>query len=126
MKRTAVLVTGSRSWGDWARIRERLSRYPRGTTLIHGAATGADTIAACIAHDLGFIIHAYPYFRDLGNSGGHARNRCMFGVLRLLQTSGYECFVEAFPRGEAKGTRGMIKLVTDNIDKIPLNIEEAA
>lgn len=111
MKRTAVLITASREWTDHARMFERLKRYPKGTILIHGGARGGDLIAASIGRQLGFTIHEYPYFGDLGNAGGHARNRCMFAVLLMIMKHGFDCYVEAFPKGESRGTRGMISHV---------------
>jgi len=54
-----VLVCGSRAWLDSAAIRARLAELPRGTTIIHGGARGADQLAATIAHSLGFDAQAF-------------------------------------------------------------------
>ncbi len=124
MKRTAVLVTGSRDWTDWSVIANRLKRYPKGTILIHGGARGADTMAGCIAAAMGFVVHVYPYFSDLEHDGGKERNSCMLDALLNLKRYGFDCYVEAFPTASSRGTRNMIKLVKDT--NFPLNTEEAA
>lgn len=127
MKRTAVLITASREWTDHALMFERLKRYPKGTILIHGGARGGDRIAASIGRQFGFIIHEDPYFGDLGNAGGHARNRCMFDVLLTRQKHGFDCYLEAFPKGLSSGTRGMIdhvKRYNSNDNWTPIPIEE--
>jgi hypothetical protein len=123
VKRTALLITASREWTDRARMFERLKRYPKGTILIHGGARGGDLMAASIGRQLGFIIHEYPYFGDLENAGGHARNRCMFAVLLTQQQHGFDCYVEAFPKGKSSGTRGMISHVKTN-NKVPIEETE--
>ena len=123
--RTAVLVTGSREWRDYAPIKERLDGYPIGTILLHGDCgrfvdrndlgqrirpyyIGADKIAA----DLGrhkFNVWPLPYFSDLKKQGGHARNGCLVNLLVTLARSGFACSVEAFPWGPSTGTRGCIE-----------------
>lgn len=55
-----VLVFGSRDWTSRALIESRLSRFPKGTVVIHGAAEGADTIAGEVAKVLGFEVIAEP------------------------------------------------------------------
>jgi len=54
-----VLVCGSRAWLDSGAIRARLAELPRGTTIIHGGARGADRLAETIAHSLGFDTQAF-------------------------------------------------------------------
>ena len=124
-KRTAVLVTGSRDWLNYDPVRDRLRRYPVGTVLIHGNCgkveyangfegvveyRGADKIAHDIGQDMGFICWPLPYFSDLGTRGGPKRNECMFDVLLALRLAGHACFVEGFPIGESKGTRGCLRI----------------
>lgn len=109
---------------------ERLSRYPKGTILIVGGAIGGDHMAARIGYELGFKVHEYLYFADKGLGGGHARNRCMFDVLLTQRHHGFDCYVEAFPKGKSSGTRGTIDHVkTYNKDtrtkkKMPLEETE--
>lgn len=126
MTRTAVLVTGSRNWTDYATIRARLALYPAGTILIHGDCgallpekerasyydwhKGADKIAEDVGRERHFNIWPLPYFADLGKRGGPARNSCMLNILAQLSGSGFVCAVEAFPIGASAGTRGCIKM----------------
>lgn len=44
-----VLVCGSRHWTDPAPIRAVLAALPADTVVVHGAAPGADTLAATLA-----------------------------------------------------------------------------
>lgn len=128
MSRTAVLVTGSREWTDYAPIRERLRLYPEGTVLLHGDCgrlapaargfgsgarlfVGADKIAAGLgAGYLGFNVWPLPYFEDLGKAGGPRRNEGLVGVLAALWRVGFRSYVEAFPKGASPGTRGCIRI----------------
>jgi hypothetical protein len=55
------MITGSRKWTDEEAIEQYLKWYHAPTTtLIHGAAKGADLLAARIGRRLGFKIEAYP------------------------------------------------------------------
>lgn len=60
-----VLITGSRSWRDVQLIRQELRKLPPGSTVVHGAATGADAIAHSIAVDLGLTVE--PHWPDYAN-----------------------------------------------------------
>lgn len=53
-------MCGSRAWKDAETIRRRLAELPRGTTIIHGGARGADRIAGEIAAGLGFEVAVVP------------------------------------------------------------------
>lgn len=70
-----VLVTGSRFWRLRFMIREDLEKLPSGTTIVHGDAPGADTIAGDIAKELGFTVEAHPAdWKKHGCSAGPIRN----------------------------------------------------
>lgn len=70
-----VLVCGSREWRDGSLIRYRLHRLPRGTTVIHGAARGADQIAGRVADTFGFDVQEFPAdWRGKGRRAGILRN----------------------------------------------------
>lgn len=106
-----VLVSGSRYLSDEFVVRKELSaidQYAKALgitemTLVHGAARGADTLAAQVAADLGWEIEAYPADWDvLGKRAGYARNAQMVH-------SGVDMLI-AFPKGESKGTRHAITL----------------
>jgi len=73
-----VLVTGGRGWDDRHMIREVLEKFPDGTTLIHGDATGADTMASQEATRLGWTVWPYPAdWARYGKAAGPLRNKQM-------------------------------------------------
>ena len=60
-----ILVTGSRTWTDWAKVRTvlvglRHLRQGEPVTIRHGRARGLDTIAARIAKQLGYALDKPP------------------------------------------------------------------
>ena len=76
--------------------------------LIHGAARGADTLAAEWAEVRGIETEAFPAEWHLyGKSAGYLRNKAM--LIRLMDTEflGREIGVVAFPGGA--GTANMIQ-----------------
>lgn len=81
-----VLVTGSRSWLDRETIRSAMlaqwDKAGRGdVTLVHGAAEGADVLAASVALELHWTIEPHPaLWRDFGKSAGPIRNAEMVGM----------------------------------------------
>lgn len=81
-----ILVCGARDWIDRETIRAWLSRFPKGSTVIHGdcgqehdgvAYQGADKIAGEEALALGFTVRAYPADWSRGLRGGPDRNQRM-------------------------------------------------
>ncbi len=105
-----VLVCGGRNYGNRERIRDVLSKLPPDTTIIHGDARGADTIAGEEAHALGFEVIAVPaQWRVHGRAAGPIRNRVMLAmnpsrVLAfhddILNSKGTrDCVLEARRRG---------------------------
>lgn len=73
-----VLVCGSRQWTDRDSIEKRLRMLPAGTTIISGAARGADSIAASIGRTLGLGVREFPAEWDrFGRSAGYRRNMLM-------------------------------------------------
>lgn len=74
-----ILVFGSREW-VWEDIIYRvLSKLPKDTILIHGAAPGADRIAGRLGkEEFGFEVRPYPAdWKGFGNSAGPIRNAGM-------------------------------------------------
>lgn len=106
--RTAVLVSGSRDWMGVDVVYRRLKQHPSGTILIHGDARGLDKIAGTVGQELGFIVHRFPYFSDLGSAGGPVRNNCMFDQLLNFQRYGFDCHFEAFPLPSGRGTQQLV------------------
>lgn len=100
-----LLVTGSRDWTDRQVIYDALKfafnllGRDRGIILTHGAARGADTLAAQCWERQGMRTHSVPANWDaFGKRAGHLRNQSMveFGAELCL----------AFPIGERwSGTR---------------------
>jgi len=73
-----VLVCGSRAWSDRQSISRELSKLPKQTTIIHGAARGADRMAGEIAEELGFQVIACPAdWARFGKAAGIIRNQQM-------------------------------------------------
>ncbi len=97
-----VLVCGSRTWTDVEAISRELACFPGDTTVIHGAAKGADAIADKIASQLGFKVIVFPAFwEEKGRAAGPLRN------LRML-AEGEPDLVLAFHKEGSKGTAHMI------------------
>lgn len=72
-----LLIAGSRDWQDETPIRQALERA-RPTVLIHGAARGADSIAARLAHAMGIEVLAFPAdWERYGRAAGTLRNQRM-------------------------------------------------
>jgi len=95
-----VLVCGSRDWTDRGAILDALlTRAPR--EVIHGAAPGADRIAADIARLYLISARAFPAAWDrYGRRAGILRNLAMLDERPGL--------VLAFQRGGSRGTQHTI------------------
>lgn len=98
-----VLVCGSRSWADVEAIRERLRKLPRGTTIVHGAARGADQLAGTVAGQLGLTMLAFPINDDDRLRAGSTRLAPIFRNLRMLDEPHID-LVLAFWDGTSSGT----------------------
>lgn len=98
-----VLVCGSRTWDDAVEIAEALKHLPRGSTVIHGGARGADQLAGTVAAKLGFTVETYPADWDLhGRSAGAIRN------IEMIETRPDK--VVAFWDGRSIGTKHTLDL----------------
>lgn len=99
-----VLVCGSRDWTDYEAIDRRLSGLPgehEEIAIIHGAAPGADLMAARAALRWGFEPIAFP--ADWLTKGKRA------GILRNLQMLDERPdLVIAFQRNGSRGTQHTI------------------
>jgi len=107
-----ILVTGDRNWDDlvtvveaFEKLLEEFDLHPQDITLIHGAATGADTIADIVGNELGMDVRPYPArWSKYGRAAGPIRNKEMLDEnpdikLALAFHSDLE---------RSKGTRDMI------------------
>jgi D-arabinose 1-dehydrogenase-like Zn-dependent alcohol dehydrogenase len=100
-----ILVTGSRDWTDEDPIRNVLGTLVANgaKVLIHGAAPGADSIAAKVAKELGMGVIAFPAEWDKwGKSAGPIRNT------KMLKEGKPDCVI-AFPTEGSVGTLDMIR-----------------
>lgn len=103
-----ILACGSLTWTDWATVRQALTDLEaeaddRGEsiTLVHGAARGADTMAATFARRRWWQVEAHPadWARWPGRAG-HIRNQEMVNL-------GADVCV-AFWKGRSGGTASTI------------------
>lgn len=96
-----ILVCGSRDWTDTAAIHQRLNQLLGPVTVIHGAAKGADRIAANWAALKGHETQAFP--ADWTRHGKRA------GILRNLEMLDRNPdLVIAFQIGNSHGTQHTI------------------
>lgn len=94
-----ILVTVSRSWKEWSKIREVLEkvhgRYPD-AVLVHGNAPRGDRQAAGIWKSLGGVEDPWPAdWERLGKRAGIVRN------IAMVESGAQLCL--AFIRNESKG-----------------------
>lgn len=96
-----VIVCGSRAWTNREQIAERLSELPGTSTIVHGAAKGADRIAAQEGQKLGLLIEEHPAdWQTHGKRAGVIRNEEMAKLGADL------CL--AFWDGRSRGTSDMV------------------
>jgi YspA, cpYpsA-related SLOG family len=106
-----LLVCGSRTWTDQARLRHVLdqlvSEHSDGqvVTVIEGDARGADRLAGQLARERGWRLERYPAdWTRHGRAAGFRRNA------RMLQ-QGRPDLVVAFTVGPLAGSRGTADMV---------------
>jgi hypothetical protein len=99
-----VLVCGSRDWTDEATIADELAEFahePERVEVIHGAARGADMMAARVASVYGYDVRGFPADWDrYGKRAGFLRNIEMLDAQPDL--------VLAFQRNRSRGTQHTI------------------
>lgn len=100
-----VLVCGGRDYADRNNIFDTLDSLHEDTaitTIIHGGARGADSLADAWARSRGIKTHVFfPDWDKYGNAAGPIRNQQML-------KEGNPDYVVAFPGG--KGTEHMISI----------------
>lgn len=106
------IVCGGRDYQNRARVNQILDAAVTRlglTTIIHGMATGADTLAhewASARDDVSII--AVPANWDMGKNAGPARNQMLLTILLRFKEMGDEICLFAFPGGS--GTAHMVKI----------------
>ncbi len=100
-----VIVCGSRKWTDREAIADRLFELPPGSTIVHGAAPGADEIAHQEAQKLGHIVEPYPY-RDF-ISPTVSPKRAPLERNKYMASLGADLCI-AFWDGRSTGTQHMV------------------
>lgn len=103
-----VLICGDRNWKDTEAIARCVKALGPGTTVIHGAARGADGIAGEIAERRAMAVEAYPAdWNQYGKSAGPIRNRQMM-------KEGKPTLVVFFHNNlkQSKGTKDMVEVAT--------------
>jgi hypothetical protein len=101
-----VLVCGDRNWIDECTIERELENFvPSSTTVIHGAARGADSIGGKIAKELGMAVEEYPALWDThGKAAGPIRNRQMLDSKPDLVLAFHDNLEES------RGTKHMVEI----------------
>ncbi len=99
-----VLVCGGRDYSDWTTLKRELDlavRLSPVSLVIHGGASGADTLAGRWAEQRGFQVCIFPAdWRRHGKAAGPIRNAAML-------EHGRPDLVVAFPGGS--GTADMVR-----------------
>lgn len=96
-----ILITGSRHHTNYNLIKDTLERVVKfygapEVTVVHGAAPGADTLAAKAAFELGYNVESYPADWSIGKAAGPLRNQ------KMVNTGANVCI--AFPEEGSRGT----------------------
>ena len=118
---TRIIVAGSRSFNNKDFLYEKLDEVifhnndvlydcADDIEIVHGNCRGADLLGEKYALDNGFKVIAFPaYWNKYGNKAGYLRN------LQMAEYASKEKgILVAFPIGESKGTRMMIKLAKEH------------
>lgn len=104
-----VLVCGGRKFLDYALLEHTLNKLPI-TTIIHGGAPGADSLAGKFAHAHNITLIVYhANWKKHGKAAGPIRN------MQMLSESKPDLVV-AFPGG--RGTTHTVKIARDAGTKV--------
>src|SRR5712664_925796 len=100
-----VLVCGDRRWSDRAAIERELNELPFDATIIHGGATGADTLAGEIATDWQMPVVVFPAeWEKHGKAAGPIRNSRMLAEGKPDRVLAFHKFLPG-----SKGTADMVR-----------------
>lgn len=106
-----IVVTGDRFYDSYDAVGKVLAKYPGDSWVIHGFASGADSIADWEGTKLGMLMIRVPYWKRYHRAGGPIRNQAMVEIAQGLQKVGHRVVVLAFHDNiaESKGTKDMVK-----------------
>jgi hypothetical protein len=100
-----VIVCGSRAWQSYIPIRRELANLPPRSVVIHGAAAGADALAALAAKHLRLDVEPFPAdWYGLGNAAGPIRNEKMLREGRPDLVLAFHHDIE-----KSRGTKDMVR-----------------
>jgi hypothetical protein len=100
--RSTVVITGSRSWNNREPILQALCSLPKDTLVVHGGASGADSMAGEVAEGFGLEVAVIKAdWKKHGKRAGPIRN------IEMLETFKPNKVI-AFWDGESRGTRHTI------------------
>lgn len=99
-----VLITGGRDWTNRELIRRAMIACGPGVTFAHGAAHGADNIAAEEGRSLPVLVLPYPVLSIDGPWPGAGPNRNTRMLINFKPTL---CL--AFPDPNSRGTYDMVR-----------------
>lgn len=102
-----VLITGDRNWSDLQKVIDALADLLSGSIVVHGAAPGADTIAATVADMMGLEVVPFPAeWTKYGHPAGPIRNR------QMLKEGGPFDLIIVFHSdlSKSKGTKDMVNI----------------
>jgi hypothetical protein len=108
-----VVVSGARVLKSDAPIRKALDLIQeRQVLLMHGAAEGADKLAASYGHERGWTVIGFPAAWDIyDKAAGPIRNaEMLLEALKTSKRSGRELRLYAFPVTKSGGTRNCIAI----------------
>ena len=111
---TRIIIAGSRNFNDYTKMLNTLDELGihlintvDPVEIISGHASGADTLGEKFAKAYGYPLKIFPAdWNTYGRSAGPIRNKQMAEYAAAADRG----ILIAFPIGESRGTRNMIKL----------------
>lgn len=106
MNKFKVIIAGSRDYTDYAHLAESCLFFLKDKAwedieIVSGCARGADRLGEKFADEFGFPVALFPAdWEQHGKTAGFRRNE---------QMAQYADALIAFPLGESRGTRDMIR-----------------
>ena len=108
--RMRILICGGRNYKDWMKVRDYLDTVSRTAIIIHGGATGADSIAGNLATYLSMrVIRCVADWDKYGKAAGVLRNQQMLDEEHPDLVVYFHKDLE-----NSKGTKDMVTRAVDN------------